>query len=277
MIIDILENVGFVCKLCDIMLLSTQNVKYIKQKNNEYFFIIGTKDLNIQLNSNLKYILYQLEQLNTENKQSNNLTNKIKSIIKNSIITVDYSKTNIEYYPKEIYNKAYYLPYYLPNKFYLNNSMKEKNYDILFFGAKNERRNNIMKKLEELFIVKYVFDVFNEDLDKIIMSSKIGINIHYYNEPILETLRINQLLCHNIHIISELPCLKDIHTTIPYKNSVTFIDIINDELSNINILIECIQELLKKNINIDERKECINNINNISTQKLISLVNTYLI
>ena len=53
-------------------------------------------------------------------------------------------------------------------------------------------------------------DLFGDDLYKVIMKSKIILNIHYYKNAVLETARINDVLRFNKVIISEKSCDNDI-------------------------------------------------------------------
>jgi hypothetical protein len=196
-----------------------------------------------------RYIIYQLEQIN----KSLFLTDRLYTDLENSIISMDYSQVNynnlknshkkyIRYQPMPISNK---IIEYTPNY----------EYDILFFGGLNERRKNIIDHLfKEKFVVAYTSDTFFESLYTHVKKAKIVLNLHYYDNAILETARLNEILPFNTLIVSESPNrLNDINDF--YKDDVFFIDNINDNLSNIHILVNQLRNCLD---NFDIYKSRIN-------------------
>ena len=199
-----------------------------------------------------RYIIYQLEQIN----KSLFLTDRLYTDLENSIISMDYSQVNynnlknshkkyIRYQPMPISNK---IIEYTPNY----------EYDILFFGGLNERRKNIIDHLfKEKFVVAYTSDTFFESLYTHVKKAKIVLNLHYYDNAILETARLNEILPFNTLIVSESPNrLNDINDF--YKDDVFFIDNINDNLSNIHILVNQLRNCLD---NFDIYKSRINKTN----------------
>ena len=101
-----------------------------KQHINEYFFIIGFSSQNLKISQSFKYFLYQLEQVNNEEKYETVFTKENKELIFYSIITFDYSKLNIKNYPEELKNKVKFLPPLINIK---KINKIEKKYDVLFF------------------------------------------------------------------------------------------------------------------------------------------------
>lgn len=254
------------------VLISYEDFSLIEtQKENEYFFIIGFTSQNLTINYNFKYFLYQLEQLNTKKKQERVLTEENQKLILNSVATFDYSKLNIENYPSHLKNKIELLRPPLNNK--KTNNIKKK-YDVLFYGSKTVRRSEIIENLNNFFTVKYVENVYGEKLENLISESKICLNLYYYENNVLETVRLHELLNHNSIIISEYPCEQDLKNSKNYYNVVNFIEPIKSDLSNINNLITLIDELLTDYDNsINSENYRLKNINNIFK----TIYNDYLI
>ena len=192
---------------------------------------MGFSALNLKLPEGLKYFLYQLEQTNTPEKLKP-IMNNLK-LIENSILTFDYNEENIEYYPNYVKHKIRLLHPPIEN---YQSYYEERKYDVLFFGTQNERRNNIIQVLKKHFNVCYVNNIFDEPLDKLICQSFVCLNLHYYKDAVLETSRIHKLLNKNVTIISETT--NETKLLQYYKDHVSFIDIINDDLSNVNNLVE---------------------------------------
>lgn len=221
------------------------------QKINEYFFIIGFSGYNFSFTNGFKYFLYQLEQINTQQKINNILTEQNKKLIENSIVTFDYSLLNMKYYPEYLKEKIkILLP---PLKLEINQSelinYKSKHqdqykYDILFYGTLTIRRTKIMEELNRFFKTKYVSNVYGKELENLIKESKICLNLHYYDDSIFESVRIHELLSYNSIILSEYPCKEDMENIQPYTNNVIFVEKIKEDLSNMFILINRVIDIL---------------------------------
>ena len=151
----------------------------------------------------------------------------------------------------------------------LNNENIEKNITILFIGTLNERRRKILYALKKYNIynnlnhnIIIVSKVFNNELIQIIKKSKIIINLHYFNNALLEVFRIHDLLSYNCKILSEIPNNKEEFELIEkYNKVVSFFPVINDDLSNISEMYEIINKNLKNEINYFERNNFIKMLN----------------
>ena len=223
---------------------SKQDYDMIINNDNHYCFIINQKS-NCKFPEN-KFFFYQTEQFNTERKRvgykDENFTkhsfSTLLSSLEHSIAIFDYSKLNLKYYPPKFKGKLRYFPFI----------KREKQYDILFYGTLNKRRKDILQHLSKIFSIQIVQQTFGNELIKLIENSRIVLNVHYFDNAILETSRITQALSYNVKIISEYPCHEDMDSAKNYENEVQFVEIIEDDLSNIEILEEAIRETLKKTL-----------------------------
>jgi hypothetical protein len=185
----------------------------------------------------------------------------------------DYAMGNFRFYPEKWVKKLHYLPIPLYNlQFHLNSISEplEKKYDILFFGGKNHRRKKIINYLKNntFLEIKYVTRVFGNELNRLVQESRIVLNIHYEKASLLEVARLHDILRINTDakIISEKSIDKDLMEK--YKNIVYFIPVIKNNLENIELLLEMIENIIKKNT-IENKKEDLDKIN----KNIVSIYN----
>jgi hypothetical protein len=226
-----------------------------KKKPNEYFIILFSH-LVPKLPEPNKYIVYQLEQ----KTQSKLVTDKVLNNISNSLITWDYSNGNITQFDTIYKNKIVFQPISIITKIYKNDLPIV--YDILFYGAGCMRRNKILKYLKKQKYNIFITDkIFGDEMYKIISQSKIILNLHVYEDSILEIARINETLPFNKIIISELPCEADFVNKIFYQDKIIFSNVVKRNLSNITNLTDLIDYYLKSE---NYNKFTVNNGDNIN-------------
>ena len=139
------------------------------------------------------YIAFQMEQT----VSSRWFSEKYFEILANSCAIFDYSLSNVEFMQKHGLDmqQIYYMPIDYLKDYDMKNDTLEKNYDVLFYGdIKNERRKSFINIIREHYSVKVIADLFGEDLLKEIKKAKVLINIHYYEDALLETTRIYECL-----------------------------------------------------------------------------------
>ena len=207
-----------------------------------------------------RYIIYNLEQHNNNSLNNNyyDIKNEIYQLYKNSLFNLDYCDQNINFFKKQKI-EVNYLPIPISNIILNYKKSFIKKYDIVFVGSLNERRENILNLLKKKYKVYIVNNKHNTKLVNIYKKSKILLNIHYYDNAILERCRINEALYNNIYIISEKSNDEDLNIHNDYNKIVKFIDNIKD--NNIKELCDVIDKTLKykneyfiKNNKIDKLK-----------------------
>ena len=104
------------------------------------------------------------------------------------------------------------------------NVKSETKYDILFYGSSCPRRDDLIKDLRNNNMRVYygAYTLWADQRDKLVGSSKIVLNIHFYPCPILETTRLVYLLANKAFVISE-PSLDPILDR-DYKDLVKFVE-----------------------------------------------------
>ena len=138
-----------------------------------------------------RYISFQMEQTIS----SRWLNEKYIKRLENSFAVFDYSLMNIEYFQKttDFSRMFYYLPVdYLPG---IRREIDNYEYDVVFYGdPNNDRRHAALEKLSQQFKVKILSKVFGEELYSELCRAKIVVNIHYYENAMLETTRLYETL-----------------------------------------------------------------------------------
>jgi hypothetical protein len=175
-------------------------------KEGEIFFIITphsviSKSVLIKI-LKCNYFLFQTEQVNTLEKSKKYLDNgAMKLVMQHAKKIYDYSFDNMQFYSNFL--KVEYMPFICNANLY---EEREKTIDILFYGTLNYRRYLILETLKQLFpdLKIEIYDkLFGQDLKDKITKAKIILNLHYYENSVLETARIFEALNYNVHIISE--------------------------------------------------------------------------
>ena len=246
---NMLHNMGFSASI-----MSSEEISReieLEQEFPDVYYIFLCIGHMFHLPKKCKYYIYNLEQANYHLDfpricPSRDRREFINTAFKNATTIFDYSKMNITDYPEDFKNKVWYLPIPLfEEKKSKIVSNIEKEYDILFFGGLNDRRQKIMEYLKENIDIniRIVTNIFGDDLYDIIKKSRIVLNIHFKGESLLETARIHDCIRRSTPLIISEESI-DKSTMEEYKDIVKFVPVIKEDLSNINELIEGIQNLL---------------------------------
>ena len=203
-------------------------LQYLLSKNNipsEIIYNVDHKDesLHIILFSQKvaifpkHYIIYQLEQKDI----SKWINKKYELSILHSLLTFDYSQSNIDKFHPFLQKKILFFPIPLikMDLLYPNINLHDKpTNNILFFGSMNDIRRKKLNFLQTKYKIKIVNGLYGEKLYQEIINSKIVLNIHFYKGAILETCRINEILSCGRIVISEIPDKIDINNFNLYKD-----------------------------------------------------------
>lgn len=175
-------------------------------------------------------ISYQLEQY-----VSNWFDKSYLSILKESRAVWDYSLKNIEYLLENgIEEKNIsYVPVSVDIKYAELSNTLERDIDILFYGdIRSDRRKSILQSISEKYNIKIVSDLYGSDLVRILLRTKLVLNIHFYENALLETTRICEALSHGCDVLSEISSDIKYYPELLESNKVTFF-----QLNNLNDLI----------------------------------------
>jgi GR25 family glycosyltransferase involved in LPS biosynthesis len=153
------------------------------------------------------FIAFQMEQ----SVSSRWFTDQYFKILKKSLLIFDYSLDNISYLVKNgialknisflpiSYNLAYRAQYKIAQY-----QWSDKIYNLCFYGdTHNNRRQQFIKQISEHYHINIFQEIFAADLITELAKAKIVLNIHYYDNALLETTRIYECLSLDILVISE--------------------------------------------------------------------------
>tara|TARA_Y100000996_G_C22505713_1_gene636290 strand:+ start:140 stop:1240 length:1101 start_codon:yes stop_codon:yes gene_type:complete len=232
--------------------------EFIRKSNNKtnndiYIFLYVGQMHILPTNSpfyvfNLEQVLYHPKTFPWCSAHGQSRENDMVYIAMNSCKQIlDYSMHNIEHYPAELKNKVTHLP--LPIS--IPEHIPPRGNNIVFYGTFTPRRRQLIEIFlhnKSYFTNKYSTQfvygnlMINEELEHALHNARIVLNIHAYKDSVLETARLNNILKESsATIISEESV--DTDTMKIYNPVVTFIPSINDDFSNINILIEAIDKV----------------------------------
>jgi ubiquinone/menaquinone biosynthesis C-methylase UbiE/uncharacterized coiled-coil protein SlyX len=172
------------------------------------------------------YVAFQIEQ----SVSSRWFTNKYHLILENAFATLDYSIRNIDFLKSR--GLSLKQIYYVPIDYIANYSgepdFDKEDYDVVFYGdVNNERRQKFLVELQKHFRVKTINNLFGDLLYKEVARARVVVNIHYYEDALLETTRIWECISLNKLVISERSTDMDENTDL--HQLVDFVDI-NDVL-----------------------------------------------
>ncbi len=185
----------------------------IDYEKDDLYIFIGINKLITKYPS--RYIIYQFEQADSyfyndqfQKEYNYFFTEEYFNILKNAYQVWDYSEKNIKWLKSNLkLNNIIYVPICYCHLLKKKNLLATpKNIDILFYGSLNNKRKNILDNLKNNFNLNVAIknnNIWGDDLDKLIYSSKIVLNIHFYENSTLEMHRISYLLNNKCFIISE--------------------------------------------------------------------------
>jgi SAM-dependent methyltransferase len=150
-----------------------------------------------------KRIAFQLEQ----STSSRWFTDAYFHTLKHSLAVLDYSLTNIKFLAENgiFYPHVYYLPIGASYSYGISVSACSKKYDVLFYGdaLSSPRRVHMLDILKQHFNVHVVNNLFGEAMIQTLKEAKVVLNLHYYENSLLEMPRIQECLSLGLTVVSE--------------------------------------------------------------------------
>jgi SAM-dependent methyltransferase len=151
-----------------------------------------------------KRIVYQMEQ----SVSSRWFTDHYFKLLEDSLATLEYSLVNIEFMASKglAYPRVHYLPVGADAAYVNDTPAVEKTSDVLFYGdfSSSPRRREMLATLGRHFQVRTCNEVFGADMIEEIRRARVVINLHYYENALLETTRIQECLSLGVPVVSEV-------------------------------------------------------------------------
>lgn len=156
-----------------------------------------------------KYIAIQAEQVG-----SKWMTESYMSKLRRALCVWDFSPRNCTYF-RAMGIRCYHVPTRVPMEIFYPGSPgmtkhfledRERDIDVLFYGARCGRRENLERDFlngSELRVVFRYNDLFREEREDLIARSKVVLNVHYWPSASLETHRVEYLCSRGKCVLSE--------------------------------------------------------------------------
>ena len=173
-----------------------------KRFDHDFYFVLCAQIFD-RLPPPDRRIIFQLEQ----SVSSRWFTEAYFDILKNSIAVLDYSLDNIRFLAgNEIaYPHVHYLPIGADPSLTAKAPVAEKKFDFLFYGDSysSPRRQQMLEALQARFNVNVCNEVFGAEMHDLIRQTRAVVNLHYYENALLETPRIQECLSLGVPVLSE--------------------------------------------------------------------------
>ena len=167
------------------------------------FYIVICPQIFDRLPPYEKLISFQMEQT----VSSRWFSSEYQFILQNSYAVLEYATHNFPFLEKIkiAFPHVHHLPVCGLLSYENTGSQVEKTYEVLFYGdnSSSPRRQRLLSELKRKFHVLIINDVFGSPLERMIQSAQIVVNLHYYEDGLLEVPRIWQCLSLGIPVVSE--------------------------------------------------------------------------
>jgi len=202
-------------------------------------------------------IIFQLEQ----SINSRWFTPEYIDMLKKCSSIMEYKIDNIDFLVEQGIDrdKIFYLPLGGNSENLSEGTAMEtyKKYDFIFYGdsLSSERRRVFLDALSRKYRVKICNEVFADDIYKLIKKSRCVINIHYYENALLETPRIFEALSLGVPVLSE--SASDAEHYPELSESVLFFKYgsVDDMLAKAGMLLERVDHYARSTVAAVEKSE----------------------
>lgn len=150
-----------------------------------------------------KRIAFQLEQ----SVSSRWFTESYLKALNESLGVFEYALSNMDFLASKgiAYPHVYYMPIGALPDYRVDLREDVKLHDVLFYGDANSspRRKAMLTELKKHFNVRVCSEIFGDDMLREIRRSRVVVNIHYYENALLEMPRIQECISLGIPVVSE--------------------------------------------------------------------------
>lgn len=237
-------------------------VNSIMEDDDDIYVLFGLNNFTEHSYLPKNYIAVQLEQSGVPN--TNWFTSFYFKLLNGAIEVWDYSVRNVNNLKKHIKVPLVYVPLrYMKHLTCDERLVTKKDIDILFMGAMNKRRQELLDKLSENGLNVYLADnysLWGEERNNIVKRSKILLNVHYYENAILETARLSYVLSLGECLVVSEPSADKLLDK-EYSKFVDFGSNVEEIVKKCKKILELSEEMLKMRINTNFSKYKISNFN----------------
>lgn len=182
----------------DVNIMSDETVNF-----HHDFYVVICPQMFIKLPPCERRIVFQMEQ----SVSSRWFTSGYLKTLSNSLAVLEYSLINLDFLANHgvAYPNVNYLPVGASTSYGETLCVYEKKFDILFYGdsLSSPRRREMLDALKQHFNVLIVNEVFGHEMRMLIKQARMVINLHYYENALLEMPRIQECLSLGVPVVSE--------------------------------------------------------------------------
>ena len=163
-------------------------------------YIIVAPQMFKRLPPRNKTFMFQVEQVRASRWVDASYLDRLQ----NSLGILDYSTDNITALSRQ--NLSLKQLYHVPIQPFQKAMPEqlERDIDVLFYGAAgSKRRDNFIDALSKRVNLKVENNLFGEEMSGLLARAKIVVNIHHYENALLETTRLAEALSHGASVVSE--------------------------------------------------------------------------
>ena len=182
------------------------NVDTMTHPPNEFshdFYVVICPQIFEKLPPYEKCVSFQMEQSVTPRW----FDKKYLDILHRSFAVLEYATHNLPFLKDKgvAYPHVHYLPIGGLCPYGDADSSLAKTCDVLFYGDDlgSPRRQRLLSALREKFDVRVENDMFGPPMERVIRSARVVVNLHHYEDALLETPRIWQCLSLGTPVVSE--------------------------------------------------------------------------
>ena len=195
----------------------TRGTKIPKTFDHDLYIIVAPQMFNA-LPPMEKTIIFQLEQV----RASNWVDAPYLEQLHTCLAVLDYSRDNIAALIEHglSFKQLYHVPVLPFSGGQTDN--RHRDIDVLFYGSTaSDRRHKYLDALSKRVNLHIVNDKFGSELRDMLDRAKIVVNIHFYDNALLETTRLSEALSHGAHVVSE--CAVDQNEHSYFEKAVSFV------------------------------------------------------
>ena len=182
------------------------NVDTMTHPPNEFshdFYVVICPQVFEKLPPSEKRVSFQMEQSVTPRW----FDKKYLDILHHSFAVLEYATHNLPFLKDKgvAYPHVHYLPIGGLCPYGDADSSLAKTCDVLFYGDDlgSPRRQRLLSALRKKFDVRVENDMFGPPMERVIRSARVVVNLHHYEDALLETPRIWQCLSLGTPVVSE--------------------------------------------------------------------------
>jgi len=171
------------------------------------------------------------------------------NILKGSLAVLEYSLTNIDFLANQeiVFPHVHYLPIGASINYGSTIPIQEKSCDILFYGdsKSSPRRRKLLAALQKHYKVQIISEIFGQQMQELIKQARLVINLHYYENALLELPRIQECLSLGVPVVSE--STQDQSEYPELEGAVCFF-----EQGSITGMLEAVEKVLEHSISFED-------------------------